>query len=297
MGFYNNFISLKSIYQNFVENGPLNIFHCFQFSQDHLENFFSLIRNCQGRNDNPSTIEFRSAFRKLLVCHPIITSRGSNVITNATGILTVSSKNVTRKHTSAVSQPAQSQGYEIEADYFSLLQDELNEMDPYDHHVVAYIALTVQEKFVRKMKNCKYKYQCPDCINLLLSSDGNIRDELLAMKVINLQPKESTVNIIIITNAIMKLISEQRMQGNDYDAVWKAIYNNLHIDNLYINENFNQHDHNLVQPLGHKDEFIIHLIKMYMNLKSQKIGHKITDEERGELIRNRNKKNVHNAGQ
>lgn len=43
-GFYHNFTSLKGIYEDLVENGPLKTFYTFQFSQDHLENFFSLVR-------------------------------------------------------------------------------------------------------------------------------------------------------------------------------------------------------------------------------------------------------------
>lgn len=43
-GFYYNFISLQGIYEDFVLNGPLDEFFTFQFNQDHLETFFSLIR-------------------------------------------------------------------------------------------------------------------------------------------------------------------------------------------------------------------------------------------------------------
>lgn len=43
-GFYMNFISLRGIYEDFIQNGTLTEFHPFQFSQDHLETFFSLIR-------------------------------------------------------------------------------------------------------------------------------------------------------------------------------------------------------------------------------------------------------------
>lgn len=43
-GFYMNFISLRGIYEDYVLNGPLKVFHPFQFSQDHLETFFALIR-------------------------------------------------------------------------------------------------------------------------------------------------------------------------------------------------------------------------------------------------------------
>lgn len=43
-GFFHNFTSLKGIYEDLVKNGPLEVFYPFQFCQDHLENFFSLIR-------------------------------------------------------------------------------------------------------------------------------------------------------------------------------------------------------------------------------------------------------------
>lgn len=43
-GFYMDFVSLKGIYEDYVQNGPLTEFYPFQFSQDHLETFFSLIR-------------------------------------------------------------------------------------------------------------------------------------------------------------------------------------------------------------------------------------------------------------
>lgn len=43
-GFYTNFISLRGIYEDFILNGPMQELYAFQFSQDHLETFFSLIR-------------------------------------------------------------------------------------------------------------------------------------------------------------------------------------------------------------------------------------------------------------
>lgn len=43
-GFYINFSSLRGIYEDFILNGPLKEFYTFQFSQDHLETYFSLVR-------------------------------------------------------------------------------------------------------------------------------------------------------------------------------------------------------------------------------------------------------------
>lgn len=43
-GFYIDMISLRGLYEDFVKNGPLDEIFTFQFSQDHLEQYFSLIR-------------------------------------------------------------------------------------------------------------------------------------------------------------------------------------------------------------------------------------------------------------
>lgn len=43
-GIYFDMISLKGLYEDFVRDGPLNEIYTFQFSQDHLEQYFSLIR-------------------------------------------------------------------------------------------------------------------------------------------------------------------------------------------------------------------------------------------------------------
>lgn len=43
-GFYHNFISLRGIYEDLIQNGQHEVFCTFQFSQDHLETLFSLIR-------------------------------------------------------------------------------------------------------------------------------------------------------------------------------------------------------------------------------------------------------------
>lgn len=315
-GFYHNFTSLKGIYEDFVKNGPLNIFYTFQFNQDHIETFFSLIRyvffacclcnnknillNCvkrcffrsrQGRNDNPSASEFGSAFRKLLVCHPLITSVDHNVLTNSTGILTVPS--TYRKRLRIQSAPVQS---EMEIDFVGLMENENNEMDPYDHHMVAYTAFCSEGKLLQKLSS--NKFQCSDCANILLSSNEKINDDLLAMKCIPpaqaKQPCESTVKIVIFSNAVMKVMSLQS-KSNSFEDTWKTIFNNINQDELYTYADFKHDERGTI--CNHKEEFIILVIKTYLTLKSRQIGRKITDEERGELIRNRRKHAIHEAGQ
>lgn len=253
-----------------------------------------LHRNSLGRNDNPNTVEFRSAFRKLLICHPIITSVGHNVITNATGILTVS----TSRSRAKIPISPITQEIEVEIPYEDLMISEIGDMDAYDQHMAAYIALCVEEKILKNIRLNKYK--CPECAQDLLSSAEKINDSLLEMKMNAKQPSESTLKIIVFSNAVMKIISSHREQGNDFDTVWKTIFNNIDIDDLFLYSKFETHKQvteNISKEYSHKEQFIIEIIKTYMALKSEKIGSKITDEERGELIRQRRKNAIHKAGQ
>lgn len=260
------------------------------FSNKNI-NFF---RNRQGRNDNPSAIEFSSAFRKLLVCHPLITSVDHNVLTNSTGILTATSS--CRKRLPIQSSSIQC---EWEIDYEGIMMNETETMDAYDQHMVAYAALCSEERVLQKLNS--NKNQCSECANILLSVHDKINDELLAMKkTTNTEAKQpclSTVNIIIFSNAVMKCMPPSMFQSTkeNFDNVWKIIYNNINHEELYIFADFQHQQKETI--CNHKEDFIIRMIKAYMTLKAKKIGRKITDEQRGELIRNRRKHAIHEAGQ
>lgn len=296
-GFSVDAISLEGIYEDFVKNGPLEEFYTMQFSQDHIETFFSLVRNSQGRNDNPNTIEFRSAFRKLLVCHPLTTSADHNVISNATEILTVSS---TAKKRPTPADSVESLELELEVDYEEIILNEIESMDPYNQHVCAYVALKIEERITKTM-NRPNKNNCSECASVFAQND-KINDDLLAMKnngfVQAQQPCESTLKIVIFSNALMKIMSSND-QGKRFDTVWKTIHGNLDIDDLYNGSNF-EHN-NVEQQVGctsnHKEKFVIEVLKTLLTLKSEKIGQRITDEECGVFIRNRMKTKIHASGQ
>lgn len=318
-GFYTDYNSLQGIYQDFVLNGPLKEFYTFQFSQDHLETFFSLIRcvcrihhielhvieiscflhlfyfrNSLGRNDNPNAIEFASAFKKLLVCHPVMTSVDHNVITNATGILTISSSNKEKKLLTSAAMD-QAEVVELELCYEAVMIDEIAEAEPYEQHMFAYIALCVEEKFIQNTK--QHKYKCNKCADVLLSVNDKINDEFLSMKDKNVgeiqQPSASTLKIVIFGNAVNKLHSANG--GNKFNIICNTIFNNIDVNDLYESVDFS--DHEQKESGRHKEEFIILIIKTYMALKSHKISKKITDEEKGELIRYRKKRDYILSGQ
>lgn len=187
-----------------------------------------------------------------------------------------------------------SQEIPLELSYDELMLGEIEAMSSYDQHMTAYIAVCIEEKMLQKIEQNKYK--CTQCANdVLLARDEKINDGLLAMKHNAKQPSESTLKIVLFSNAVMKIISSN--QENNFDVVLQTTFNNIDIDDLYSFAEFEQHERKTSNKYSHKEEFISEIIKMYMTLKSQKIGKKITDEEQGELIRQRKKKDIHNAGQ
>lgn len=90
-GFLHNMTSTLGIYDDYIKNGPLETFYTFQYSQDHLETYFSLIRSSLGANNNPNEQQFCAAYRKLLFCVPHLSAKGTNCNLDVVNILTVSS--------------------------------------------------------------------------------------------------------------------------------------------------------------------------------------------------------------
>lgn len=249
-------------------------------------------RNSLKSNDNPNAIEFKSAIRKLLICHPVITSVDHNVITNATGILQASSDSKKK----SLPLPKTNEAFELQMElcYEDIMLHEIETMDRYDEHMCAYIALNVDEKFRQNVK--QYKYKCTNCMEVL-TADDKINDELLAMKSDSKQPSISTFKLVIFANAIINMYSVEHSHGNNFNVVQNTIRENLDIEDIYTKFYHAQHGAEALQNHNHKVEFISELIKTYMAIKSHKIGAKITSEEQGELIRRKRKRAVILAGQ
>lgn len=66
LGWIVNIKTMTELYKYIVKSGDLNFILTFKLSQDPLENFFSSIRMSCGNNNNPTSIQFKSAFQSLL---------------------------------------------------------------------------------------------------------------------------------------------------------------------------------------------------------------------------------------
>lgn len=209
------------------------------------------------------------------------------MISNATGILTVSS--VGKKKTPTAAN--KNQALDLEVCYEDIMLGEVDAMDQFDEHMCAYLSLIIEEKFYQNVKN--HKYKCINCVEVLKTDKNRIKDDLLQMKAECIQPTVGTFKIVIFANAITRMLSADSRQGNCFDAVQKVIEKNMDINDLYLKF----HDVHEGEADGHKAEFVSEIVKTYLAMKSTKIAAKITEKEQGELIRRKRKRAVILAGQ
>lgn len=67
LGFILAIRSFTDIFEKFVlETQELDYIATYRFSQDHLESFFSAIRSRCGNNNNPNSVQFKAAYKRLL---------------------------------------------------------------------------------------------------------------------------------------------------------------------------------------------------------------------------------------
>lgn len=291
-GFKHNMTSIKGLYKDVVESGLLNKLITFQFSQDHLETWFSSERRALGSNDNPSPYEFQNIFRKLLICHQFVyNGQGSNCkIDQSFPVLTVPANHFSKMAPNIL----EASEVEIEFDYHDAITQTISN---FDEHLNAYSASTVENVIIQKIKYAKKK-ECRNCFDVF-SENIKANDEFMekaSAKRKLYQPCQSTVNIIKVCNIIIDRLAAD---GCSYNDVQKTIFMNLRTDELFLCTEFDDHhvENNDLTMITHKEKFILNVIDTFMNIKSQNIGNRIVEEQRGEYVRHTLKKQIQFSGQ
>lgn len=250
-----------------------------------------------GNNDNPSASEFRARYRKLLVCKEIVYKNDfANCITNDTGVLTVPATQ-SLKASSMNTTFTQSDVIRIDFDFFDVTNGQI---EKFDEHLCAHTASLLENKIIANIKRC-HKQECSECINVFGENEKVQDDFFAAMKKSYSIPCQSTVSIIKATNKIFDILEEtnESPQDRSYNIILRTVMSALICEDLYSNSNFTLHCSSKVKYPGltHQEEFICRVVDEYMKLKSNKIGVRISEEERGVYIRHSYKKRVQEVGQ
>lgn len=162
-----NMKSALSLYSCLVENAKvLKYLPLYKVSQDHIELFFSAVRARGGFNNNPDAIQFRAAYKKLLVRAEIRDGGiGNCTPLEQISILTCSSKNPITALNELTEKESYAEITEDDSDlYETYLERLLDENDEYTDRVLQYIAGFVTKKLLRSIK-------CEVCVSLLLGNE------------------------------------------------------------------------------------------------------------------------------
>lgn len=213
------------------------------------------------------------------------------------GVLTVSSALPNQQRTNGTNHSACI--FQIgneEFDYDAAINEEL---EKFDEHLCSYIASTIECKIIKSLRQCHEK-ACSQCIGIF-NENELVKNNFISKKMQYAcnplkVPCLSTVHIIKASNKIFDILERRKHQINTvhmHDSTLKTIMSLLPLEQLYTQSNFELHG----QHDSHKETFIHDIVLTYMKQKSNKIGNRITEQEKGEYIRHNNKKQVHISGQ
>ena len=152
------------------EQAPLNYLLTYKLSQDHLELFFSAVRSRGGHNNNPTALQFKTAYKRLLMRHHI-QSTGNCMPLDETRILSVSDDGTSIRGPSEISYIEEAEKYNLidkdaldgDLDYADI--PNITSLSDFKEAAIEYIAGYV-------VKIARKKIHCVRCLEALIAIDN-----------------------------------------------------------------------------------------------------------------------------
>ena len=172
IGFLVAIKSLKAMYTDLVapDPAPLKYLLTYQMSQDHLELFFAAVRSSGGCSNNPTSSQFISIYKQLLMRHQIEGCHGNCIVQNKTSILNAVDDGCSiHEVQTGTLDVALARRYDLELrmpseqdhDYADV--PNVSELSEYREAAISYIAGYVVKMVVKRIS-------CPDCVSALTVS-------------------------------------------------------------------------------------------------------------------------------
>lgn len=306
-GFIINMINLRALYKQYVATSIMKHLESRSLNQDYLENFFGRIRTTfLGNNDNPTVEQFCAAYRKAIVSTELRCSTFANCV-DKLNILHVPSTSKPKPMKEPVIMRLQEanaeerQGKktnipEIESISSLFIPEKikpnneseiLNDSEFLDgsNITISYLCGVIETKLTNSTRS-----KCEDCGEIVkhIFKDNSKYDTLHVHTKDSQIPCQSTFEICKIANDCLR--------AHAYKIDFK--YSNLLDDiekkikelELYNQSSF---EHNL----KHKDDFLRYIYEEFIRIRATYIARKITLNEQKKLLRRKNLKAVHFAGQ
>jgi len=141
----------------------------YKLLQDHLESFFSAIRSRGGFNSNPSSVLFKSAYKKLLVHHQVSESAYANcTILDTTSILPISLP----KHKNVINTINNNEQIDLNAnvlndhDYISAIPVLSTFVEDVTNYIAGFVVKQIKKRISCTI--CEKQLETNDSTNLLL---------------------------------------------------------------------------------------------------------------------------------
>lgn len=239
----------------------------YKLSQDHIEIFFSAMRSRGGFNNNPNVIQFRSAYKRLLVRHNI---EGS-VYANCSPL-----------DTSNILYVSASKRTDADAIYTEIDVEEQILFDEFDHDYNCYHMPELEEYvvdvvhytsgfIVRKIQ--KNKALCKTCDSFLTVDDNNNQN---SSKLFQLKNRGKLINVssdvhktCLVTEYIIRICNEDLLRKKNIKLILslKAL-NELSSDNTIFNSKEIK-EHILQQDLldNHRSQLLKLIVDCYITLR------------------------------
>lgn len=292
-----NIASLKAMFLEYVvEKSIMKSIPTYNFSQDHVELFFSKIRARNGHNDNPNVLQFQGAYRRLQCNLHLKIPENSNCQmfepfeanernwSNHSNIYFVSS----RRPTLDIMNDNEFQR-KLASQHDTALQKlaELEEFEKREHLVdglsgasIAYAARSIEEKIETK------DFYCNDCKFVFREND-----KLIECTFHIIESKRPCHSTFIICKIVDRFLNLYHMHGRysmknlnaeefDFNVLYYMIFQEIDFDRMYENTDFSHH-------IAHKFHMIKCIVREYITMKTRLISKRITFGEYNKFLRSK----------
>lgn len=263
-------VSSIRLYKYLVDGAELlQYLPLYKVSQDHLELFFSAIRARGGFNNNPNAVQFKAAFKRLLIRAEIRDAGFGNCIPlEQINILTCSSKT---NPVAAINELTERNSFvELPEDDSDLFEEFIhcmyNSLSNYSESVVTYISGFISRKLARSVKCCI-------CANLLFGDPNAYKKSFITLKNRDglIYPSQDVTSILMKVEKILKGVFQMQLRSELYY---------LHVFRFFM-EHFDESNlfkSNCEHDTTHRLLLIKSIVQTYMDLRFKYYGKKTTEK-------------------
>lgn len=301
LGFIIDFTNLRLMYQEYVENGAMKEISTYAFSQDHLEMFHGKLRSRNGHNNNPTVMQFKGAYRRLLCNLDIRPPKWSNCMIldskstdfgPESNVYFISSRRpkLNILNDEQFQRNLGNQEEDIMNEIEELcdldgLKSSSHLFDGYGSASIAYAARMIEKRIESREFYC-------DCCKLVFSENEKINDGSIHI-IETKRPCVSTFNICRIADRVISLYKPKcidNFDDRDFRVLFYIIFQEIDLLSAYAESNFKDHEE-------HKFHLIKCIVQQYINIKTTQICKQITFDLHDKIRRTKLSKYIHFCGQ